>query len=184
MIYKEFIPWTGEAVLDFEEFECTLSFDDKLYSGTSLLGEESPKFYLRDPSGRAPDFLGGIGTVVPVVSAKVKEFLAGTEDAKYFEFLRADVRGCDGELEYYVLNLLQVLDAFDWERSEYDLFPDPGPKGNKVIEDLRKTVLKEDAVAGRNFFYVKEFSSKMFISSALEAALTSAGIGDFETRDI
>jgi len=44
--------------------------------------------------------------------------------------------------------------------------------------------LSEDKGAGRNLFHVKEFPAKMLVSVKLEAALTSAGIGDFRTIDV
>jgi len=184
MVYKELIPSADEILLEFIEFECTKSFDNKQYLGKSMQSEESPRVYIKDPDGRPPDFLSGIGSVLPIVSVKVKEFLLGTEDAIYFEFIRATVLDYENEIEYYILNILEVLDAFDWEQSDYDLFDEPGPKGNKVIEDLRKTVLIEEKVRGRNLFYVKEFPSKVFISEKLEDQFLKAGIRDFETIDI
>ena len=82
------------------------------------------------------------------------------------------------------MNILELLDAFDWEKSDYDLFNELGPKGNKVIENLRKTVLKDLIIDGRNLFYVKEFQAKIFISETLEADFINAGIKDFRTIDI
>jgi hypothetical protein len=184
MTYKEFLPWVDEMALEFIEFECTESLDNKLYSGKSLKDEEPPKIYIKDPAGRPPDFLSGIGTSLPIVSVKVKEFLQGTEDVKHFEFIQTTILDYEKDIEYYILNILDVIDAFDWEQSDYDLFDEPGPKGNKVIEELRKTVLIEEKIKGRNLFYVKDFPSKVFISEKLEAQFVKAGIRDFRTINI
>lgn len=184
MKYKELLPWNDGEVLEFDRFECSATFDDKMYSGISLKSEDPPKIYIKDPEKRAPDFLSGLGSSVPIVSVKVRDFLMSTQEARYLEFIEAVLFNYNKHHSYYILNILEVLDAFDWEKSDYDIFDELGPQGNKVISVLRTTVLNPIKLHNRNLFYVKEFPSKIFISEQLEAEMKEAGIKDFRTLPV
>jgi hypothetical protein len=184
-MYKEFLPGgDDEEVLEFTDFECSASFDEKMYSGISLKSEERPTIDIKDSTKRPPDFLSGLGTSLPIVSESVRDFLSNTDESEYFEFIELVLNNYDKEERYFILNILEVLDAFDWEKSDYDLFDELGPQGNKVISILRKTVLESSKTQGRNLFYLKDFPAKLFISEQLEQAFHKAGIEDFRTLEI
>ncbi|NJM80649.1 MAG: hypothetical protein HC854_15435 [Flavobacterium sp.] len=74
---------------------------------------KSPKATLKNALGKKLDFLYALGGKL-VVSEKVKLFLENTDDSSYFEFI--EVKFEDKNIKpYYVLNILELLEAFDWE---------------------------------------------------------------------
>lgn len=184
MTYKELLPWNDETVLEFSRFDCSPSFDARMYSGVSLKSEPTPKIYITDSEKRTPDFLSGRGTSKPIVIEDVMKFLLTSKDAEYFEFIKLQLVNYDKDISYYLLNVLEILDAFDWEKSDYDLFDDLEPGEEKLIRRLRKTVVNPTKTNGRNLFYLKDFPSKLFISEQLEKELVDAGFKDFRTLEI
>lgn len=184
MIYKQLLPWVDDEVMEFVKFECTESFKKKIYSGQLLSGEKIPKIYIRDSSKRPPDFLSGLGSALPIVSSKVKTVLETARPLQHFEFIEPVLINYNGAEQYYILNILDIIDAFDWENSDFDVFDEPGPLGSKVIRKVRKLVVKETVAVGKDLFYIKEFPGTIYISETLEREFKGAGIGDFRTLSI
>jgi hypothetical protein len=184
MVYKQLLPWVDEGVLEFNEFECSASFSEKMYKGVPINDEPSPKVFIKDPSKKIPDFLSGIGMVLPVTSVKATNFFKASSDAKFIQFIKPEIINYEKKDEFTILNILQVLDALDWDKSDYDLFDEPGPQGNKVIRKMRKLILKEDVINGRNIFYLKEFPAVVYISEKLENDMIKSGIKDFRTLPV
>lgn len=184
MVYKQLLPWADEDVLEFNRFECAASFNQKMYKGLPINDEPAPQIFIKDPSKKIPDFLSGIGMVLPVTSVKATNFFKALADAKFIQFIKPEMINYEKKEEFTILNILYVLDALDWDRSDYDLFDEPGPGGNKVIRKMRKLILKEDVINGRNIFYLKEFPSVVYISEKLENEIIKSGIKNFRTLPV
>ena len=77
------------------------------------------------------------------------------------------------EREFYLVNLLEVLDIFDWEQSEYKT------RQQRLVthvKNITKLVFKEPATGLPPVFRVAKLRSRLFISNAAKEALEQAGI--------
>ena len=145
-----------------------------LFSGKSFIDLPSPDAKLKNPKKPALDFLYALGGKL-VVSEKVKLFLQELAESQYFEFIPVNFDQKKFP-NYYVLNLLKVIDAFDWEKSDYKLFDELGPKGNKVINELRRMEIDESKTSGRELFGLLGYEGTTFISKTLAEKMQQANI--------
>ncbi|MCW3162440.1 imm11 family protein [Chryseobacterium oryctis] len=149
--YRRFYAKLEPEELYISEMKFDADFEKKMYLGVSLKGMCNPKATIKNASGEKNDFLYSLGISKLVVSEKAKSFLEKSEDAHYFEFF--DIEFQNKKIPpFFLLNILELVDAFDWERSQYELFEELGPKGNKVIRDLIKMEIDESKTNNRKLF--------------------------------
>ncbi|NHN27103.1 hypothetical protein FIA58_015575 [Flavobacterium jejuense] len=149
-------------------------FENVLYDGISLKNMKSPNATLKNLSGKSLDFLYALGGKL-IVSEKVKLFLEKTYDCSYFEFIEVNFENKKMK-PYYVLNILELVDAFDWEKSEYELFEELGPKGNKVIQNIIKMEIDESKTNNRKLFNLLNFEGSIIIHIDLVNQMLNHGI--------
>lgn len=150
------------------------AYEGILFDGISLKDMSAPVARLKKVSGLALDFLYARGGKL-VVSEHAKAFLQQLEERSFFEFVEVQFK--NGKLpSYYVLNILDLVDAFDWERSEYELFDELGPKGNKVIRNLIKMEIDEHKTNKRRLFSMQNYQGNTFMHVDLADEMIAAGI--------
>lgn len=149
-------------------------FENVLYNGTSLKDMKAPLATLKNTSGKSSDFLYAIESKL-VVSEKVKLFLQETEDSAYFEFIKVHFENKKMK-PFYLLNILELVDAFDWEKSTYELFDELGPKGNKVIRNTIKMEIDESKTNNRKLFNLLNFEGNTMIHIDLVNQMINQGI--------
>lgn len=154
-VYKRFYPFLEAGGLYISEINFDPEFEPFLFNGSSLKGMQFPKATVKNATGKAADFLYSYSGKL-IVSEKAKQFLEKSDDANYFEFIPIEFSNKKIK-PYYLLNILELVDAFDWENSSYELFDELGPKGNKVIRDLIKMQLIESKIKGRKLFSLLNF---------------------------
>jgi hypothetical protein len=151
-----------------------IEFETILYDGVSLENMKSPKATLKNVSGKSLDFLYALGGKL-VVSEKVKLFLQQTKENTYYEFI--DVHFENKKMKpFYVLNILELVDGFDWKKSEYELFDELGPKDNKVIRNLIKMEIDDSLTNGRRLFNLLNFEGNTIIHIDLVNQMINHGI--------
>lgn len=121
------------------------------------------------------DFIDNIHKVV-LVSEKAKGILEqaglGAAQVEYLPFTLKDRKRKKVPEPYFIANALQSFDCFDWDRSEYSLYPDE----RKVVStSLSKLHVLEDKVPkDATFFRLGELKNRILIRSDLLEKLKAA----------
>jgi hypothetical protein len=149
-------------------------FEAILYNGVSLKDMNPPIATLKNINGKVPDFLYSLGGKL-IVSEKVKSFLQQLEETVFFEFIVVHFENKKMK-PFYVLNILELVDAFDWEKSDYVLFEELGPKGDRVIRNMIKMEIDTSKTNNRKLFNLLHFEGNTFINIDLANQMIEQGI--------
>lgn len=165
----------GKGELYISELRPDPAFRQQLFSGVSLKGMAAPTAVVKNASGKKNDLLYALGMGRPIVSERARSFLERSADAPHFEFFSIAFE--NKKLPpYLLLNIMQPVDAFDWERSRYELFDGPGPTGNKVIRDLARMEIDASKTNNRQLFVLLGHEGHTIIHQDLTAGMRSAGL--------
>jgi hypothetical protein len=93
-------------------------------------------------------------------------------DPQTHEWVVANPDSTEQTDEYVILHLLEHLDTFDWEQSEYEMHL----KIDNWARNLRQLVLKEPANGYPPIFRMSPIAREWFISAEAREALEIAGI--------
>ena len=78
----------------------------------------------------------------------------------------------------YAINVIDVIDAIDYEKSEYKTFSD----GNRIMRFM-KYAFREEAIAGKHIFkLIDEPKNYPFVSDTFKDAGINAGLEGFKFR--
>ncbi|AKQ69079.1 hypothetical protein A176_005991 [Myxococcus hansupus] len=121
------------------------------------------------------DFVDNIHKAV-LVSEKAKGIMEqaglGPEQVEYLPFTLKDRKRKKVPEPYFIANALQSFDCFDWDRSEYGLYPN---KRKVVSTSLSKLHVLEDKVPkDAMFFRLGELKNRILIRSDLLEKLRAA----------
>jgi hypothetical protein len=126
----------------------------------------------------------------PIVSKRMLDVLLSVREFKYQtlsialinrgfrrdpqtnEWIVANPDSTEQNHEYVILHLLEHIDVFDWERSEYEMHP----KIDNWAKNLGQLVLKEPENGYPPIFRTSPIARKWFISAEAREALEVAGI--------
>ncbi|MFP2930242.1 imm11 family protein [Pyxidicoccus sp. 3LG] len=122
------------------------------------------------------DFIDNIHSVV-LVSEKARGVLEqaglGPEQVEFLPFTLKDRKRKKVPEPYFIANALQSFDCFDWDRSEYDLYPN---KRKVVRTSLKKLHVLEDKIPeNAMFFRTGELKHRILIRADLLEKLKAAG---------
>lgn len=180
--YKVLFSWYEKSNIHIEDIEYDSLYANKLNQGISLKGMKNPKATLENLTGKYTDFL-----YTPesehIVSEKVKAFLEKTEGKENFEFFSVDFN-ISGQPSYYLMNIIGIIDAFDWEKSDYVLFDELGPKGNKVIHNMNRMEIDENKTEGKRIFLMKDYIGTTYLHQSLADEMNAAGITGFKAQPL
>lgn len=125
------------------------------------------------------DFISGIHSF-PIVSERFKELLLN-EKIKYIEFHPAQlicVESQETDNTYWFLNILHNVNCFDWENSQYKIFP--GTKD--IIIEVKKLVVKPEQLEKRDLARIAEIKSLIVLSARLQNRIISAEISGIDIQ--
>jgi hypothetical protein len=128
--------------------------DKLIMKGVSVVNAlKEIEVFIKNLKGPQNDFLV-YSSYFPVVSERVKDYFLNWEpDKNYLEFIPINFRNRIKK-PYYFVNILQKIDAIDYEKSEYTVYPDfMGVKAGK-IDEIKKLILDEEKIADRNIFRI------------------------------
>lgn len=94
------------------------------------------------------------------------------------ELIKADIKGIqyltikvlnleeDNGYKFYIANILNYVEAFDYTRSIYDRFSEtfPNPNVRGLIAGVKKFVLFEEKLKGFDVIRLREYSQSFFVS--------------------
>lgn len=180
--YKALFSWHEDSNVLIKNIKYDSRFEGVLNMGISLKGMNNPVAELENLSGKYTDFLFA-PTSEHIVSEKVKTFLEKTEGKENFEFYPVEFKAKDTP-SYYLMNILGFVDAFDWEKSDYVLFDELGPKGNKVIRNMNRMEIDEKKTQGKRIFLMEDYIGTTYIHKSLADEMKAAGITGFKAQPL
>lgn len=140
------------------------------FEGVFIENIGDPTIKFRNKKAKMTDYIMGIGRF-PIVSTRFKDLLSSLPDSKYIQFIKCKSNYAKQTEEFWIMNLLELVDCFDWEKSEY-------VKRTKYInpdefwpDDITKVEMIDEKTNGRNIFRVLDFPTDIFISKQLEALI-------------
>jgi hypothetical protein len=101
-----------------------------------------------------------------VVSQRFKEILLQLEPS-YFEFHSVQLictKTSEVDTSYSLLNILNKIQCFDWERSEFRTYP----TAPQVILGVSRLVVREDTIQDRNIVRMEELPTVILVSARLK----------------
>lgn len=79
-------------------------------------------------------------------------------------------------LKYYLLNILNNIDAIDFQKSNYkEIIPD-----TKILKEINKLVLDNSKIGKRQIFRLKDFEFIIVISEKLKNSLKQLDISEYK----
>ncbi|MBU3661258.1 MAG: hypothetical protein FGM14_15405 [Flavobacteriales bacterium] len=161
--YRLFIK-VGEKFAYVENLDLSEKDRCKLLVGEKI-DELSLETEVKRVSGPFPDLMGSSYSQ-PLVSDKLKEILLQFIPNTQIQFLPVKVH----KKTYWLLNVLNNLSCFDWDRSVYTTY------SSGVLRKVKKGVLKSELLDGIDIFRVEEKPIDIFISEKLKTALEENNI--------
>lgn len=178
--YKILTSWHEEDNVAIKAIDFDDNYQDRLNKGVSLKSMQNPVATLKKLKGNYTDFLFS-PSVELIVSERVKTLLEEEEGNENFEFYPVSFSTKSAiPFSYYMLNMIGVTDAFDWEKSDYKLFDQLGPRGNKVIRELYRMEIDPDKTQGRNIFIMENYTGTIFIHEFIISLMEAKGLTGFK----
>lgn len=140
------------------------------FEGVVLENIGDPTLKFRSKNAKVTDYIMGIGHF-PIVSTRFKDILSSLPDSKYIQFIKCKSNYAKQKEEFWIMNILELVDCFDWEKSEYI-------KETKYInpnefwpDAITRVEMIDEKTNGRNIFRVLDFPTYIFISKHLEGII-------------
>ena len=96
------------------------------------------------------------------------------KDATYFQFIPLAFKGKKAP-SYFILHCLDLVDAFDWDRSKYQLFV-PDAKGDeRTIRRFELMVIDEKRVGARKLFTMPDYTANQLVEKKFSEQLIAEG---------
>lgn len=151
---------------------------EKLLSGNLVTMNEFAEYEIVGLTKKKPDVYT-IGNTEFYVNDKFKDFcIENNKSDNNIEFLKIEIENKN----YYLLNLLNNIECFDWEKSEYTTY------SNKyIINEVTKLVIDENKLGNRKMFRMKEYKFEIFVVDSLKIEMEKtgfSGISFIESMDL
>ena len=164
--------------------------DEKLkentINGISIQNNESPIAILSDLKAIKPDILVG-GYILPIISEKfrndfIEKFI---QDTYFIEFLPIIFKNKNFLSKYYLMNILNNINCFDFDKSEYTKLPiEIFPDQQNLIFSIEKLEFKHEAINNRNIFRMSEKPIEIYISEEIKKFITDKEYVGFNCEEI
>lgn len=168
MKFYSLFPWTGtgknaNAYIYKTQFKKEIEI--KLIKGQQITKDEISfdLICLKNVSKRFPDLMGS-SFFDFFVSDKFRKTIESMESSENIRFISGSF--APKPKTYNLVNILNNVDCFDWDNSEYTTYSNP-----KVLKKIQKLVIIEDKVNDRNIFRISDYPSHVFISEKLKNAI-------------
>lgn len=147
------------------------------YSDSILFGRPAkparrpPVLDLEKKTAKPVDLVGGMVTV-PIVSERMQAAIAELPDpVEYYPVRLVLPKDPKIEYRYFALNVLNNVDAFDFDKSNYTAV-DYSP----VVPHVTKLAIVESKIEGRNIFRLTTYPLLLIVSETARQALEAASL--------
>lgn len=153
-----------------KDFIINEKLKENTINGISIIDNESPIATLSGLKAIEPDILVG-GYILPIISEKfrndfVKKF---SQDTSFIEFLPIIFKNKNFLSKYYLMNILNNINCFDFDKSEYTKLPiEIFPDQQDLIFSIEKLEFKYEAINNRNIFRMSEKPTEIYISEEIK----------------
>ena len=114
---------------------------------------------------------------LPLFSERLRDAVSkGKSEIQFFDVRLTNEAGKDIPARYYLANVVGLVQAFDWDRSEFD--ETYRPQG--VASHIEKLVLRKDLNTDLDLFRLAEAPRVLIVSGRLRNDLETAGITGIE----
>lgn len=120
--------------------------------------------------GNLDDGLQGTMISLPIISPVVKQKIS-EKGISELQFIPVDVITENGVVEYWIINCMYCVNAFDYDYSEYygEDFFSGNPKDKYFIKYVKKYALHEELVLGHDMFVLNyEPYKRVIVSSRIK----------------
>lgn len=161
-----------------QSFKAAEEIEDRVINGRPI--EKGMEIRVTLDRGRnRRDMLIG-ATSFPIVSERLKDLLMEHAATEFLQFLPLTIASPKMDDRYYLLNILNNLKCFDWDKSDYSEFPDfikkELPHLTDMPDHIKKLVLRETVIGTRDIFRMYEKPADVFISGRLKGIMEQEGI--------
>ena len=118
-----------------------------------------------------------------IVSEKFCSLIKEVVSSTSIQYLSVDIKEVNKKIEnasYSILNILDVVDAFDMEHSQYDIFE---VREKKVI-CVEKYTLKKEKVEGHDIFRLKDNTIPVFVSEKIKKVIEKNKLLGFDFLEV
>ena len=109
--------------------------------------------------------------MIPIFSQKFKNVLEGA-GIKGIQYLPVTVQGLNGNdfTGFYIENFLNLIEAFDFKNSAFNLFAEdfPNPNVRGKIAGVRKFVLRSTEIGNVDIFRLAEYRRRFFVTQKVK----------------
>jgi len=141
-----------------------------VFSGVAIDNIGDPTLKFRSKNAKVTDYIMGIGRF-PIVSTRFKDIVSSLPDSKYIQFIPCKSNYAKQKEEFWIMNVLELVDCFDWEKSEYIKKPRHINPNEFWADDVTRVEMIDEKTNGRNIFRVRNFPTYIFISKHLESII-------------
>ncbi|MFY0526487.1 imm11 family protein [Archangium gephyra] len=141
--------------------------------GTMSFSKDYPDFI------RVLDFMTNTMSL-PIVSGKVRQVFTslGMDRCEFLPVTIQDHKGQVASKDHCIVNVLDVQDTIDMERSEYEL----SPFDESQISRIKRLVVKKEGIDPKALFFRARTSMReLFMHESLHEALVQAGVTGFKS---
>ena len=104
------------------------------------------------------------------------------------QYLPLQILKYDNELipGFCIANFLNFVEAFDFESSDYDRFPEdfPNPNVRGKITGIKRFVLKKEALCGLDIIRLKEYKLRFFVSKQFKDIFEGNKFTGYSFREV
>ena len=164
-----------------DEYDVPEAYDIDSSEGVSITPvHEQTRLLYKNRSARKTDYVAGIFSF-PVVSRKFAELLELLHEG-HLEYLPVRLvcrRTGDADETYFLLNILDNVPCFDWEKSRYEeTLPGGTPFG------ITKFSIREAELEKRNIARIAEIPSLILVSDLLRKKIEEQALTGVEFKEL
>lgn len=148
----------------------------------NIFMQAKAKRYSGNPDDALQNYL-----MIPIYSERFRVTLgnAGIEGIQYLpiKVLRSNTDSIDG---FCIANILNFIEAFDYEKSDYDRFDEdfPNPNVRGEISGVRRFVLKKEKLNALDIIRLKEYELSFFVSEKFKEVFERNKFTGYSFREV
>lgn len=144
---------------------------EKLISGELVSISNFGEYEISAKSKKKPDVYS-IGHTEFYVNEKVKNIILNNcQSDENIKFLNIEIEGEN----YYLLNILNNIECFDWDKSEYTTY-----SNKNFLKEVNKLVIKPEKLNGRKIFRIKEYKFEVFVIESIKTEIKKIGVSGID----
>lgn len=167
-------------ICDYSNFE-DYGFEEEDFKLGKIINNWPTEIYFRATQKKYdghPDDVLQNAFMFPIYSQRLKDKLENLEiqGVQYLPIQVIDYNG-DESWTFYIANITNYFEAFDYENSVYNLFSDdfPNPNVRGKLAGVKKFSLKGTNISGCDIFRLAEYNQRFFVSDKIQSCFSMEG---------